>query len=150
MYLGRGWHLLCRKENTIRLDSYYRSIVIKYLRFVFNSRKWELNISLMRWMYGCRILFSRHIHNRSLQSFSQDYWRSFSHHLCCVCVNFIHKWRYLQFEIFFMAVFIYSVEFLPEICWEEIAEEIIFVFCFDIWPGARILALRLISQHATY
>ena len=31
-------------------------------------------------------------------------------------------------------------EFLPEICWEEIAEEILFV----------ILAFRLISQHITY
>ena len=38
-------------------------------------------------------------------------------------------------------------EFLPEICWEEIAEEILFVFYFDVWPGARTLALRLISQH---
>ena len=24
-------------------------------------------------------------------------------------------------------------EFLPEICWEEIAEEILFVFCFNLW-----------------
>ena len=23
-------------------------------------------------------------------------------------------------------------EILPEICWEEIAEEILFVFCFDV------------------
>ena len=34
---------------------------------------------------------------------------------------------------------------MPEICWEEIVEEILFVFCF-----ARTLALRLISQHTTY
>ena len=26
-----------------------------------------------------------HIHNWSLQPFSQDYWPSFSYHLCCVC-----------------------------------------------------------------
>ena len=26
-----------------------------------------------------------YIHNWSLQSFRQDYWASFSHHLCCVC-----------------------------------------------------------------
>ena len=24
---------------------------------------------------------------------------------------------------------------MPEICAEEIAEEILFVFCFDVWPG---------------
>ena len=38
-------------------------------------------------------------------------------------------------------------EFLPEINREEIAEEILFVFCFDVWPGTRTLAVRLISQH---
>ena len=26
-----------------------------------------------------------YIHNWQLQPFSQDYWPSFSHHLCCVC-----------------------------------------------------------------
>ena len=41
-------------------------------------------------------------------------------------------------------------EILPEICWVEIVEEILFVFCFDVWPGPRTLALRLISQHTTY
>ena len=30
-------------------------------------------------------------------------------------------------------------EFLPEICWEEITGEILFVFCFDVWPGTRTL-----------
>ena len=25
-----------------------------------------------------------------------------------------------------------------------------FIFRFDVWPGARTLALRLISQHTTY
>ena len=29
------------------------------------------------------------------------YWPSFSHHLYVVCVNFIHKWRDLQFEVNF-------------------------------------------------
>ena len=33
------------------------------------------------------------------------------------------------------------------ICWVEIAEEILFVFRFDVWPGTRTLAFRLISQH---
>ena len=32
-----------------------------------------------------------------------------------------------------------------KIAWEEIAEEIFFVFYFYVWPGARTLALCLIS-----
>ena len=38
-------------------------------------------------------------------------------------------------------------EFLPEICWEEIAEEILFVFRFDVWSGTRTMAFRLKSQN---
>ena len=34
---------------------------------------------------------------------------------------------------------------MPEICGEEIAEELFYVFCFDVCNGARTLALRLIS-----
>ena len=49
-----------------------------------------------------------------------------------------------------MASFNLLLEFLPEICREEITEKIHFLFCFDVWPGARTLALRLISQHTTY
>ena len=68
------------------------------------------------------------------------------------------KWRDLQFKIdyerqifweTFHGNFIYS-EFLPEICWEEMAEKILFAFCFDVWPGAWTLAFHLISQHTTY
>ena len=60
--------------------------------------------------------------------------------MLCVLI-FIHKWRDLQFnvdsegQIFFLRNFsrqfyFYAQSFLPEICWEEIAEEILFVFCF--------------------
>ena len=44
-----------------------------------------------------------------------------------------------------MAIVLLS-EFLPEICWEEIAEEMLFVF----GSGARTLAFRLISQDTNY
>ena len=68
-----------------------------------------------------------------------------------VCVNFIHKWF---FEIDFLRDYSWQFyllsEFLTEICWEEIREEIVFVFCFDVWPGVRTLALRLISWRTTY
>ena len=82
-----------------------------------------------------------------------------SHATCVVCVIFIHKCLDLQFKVdserqifgeTFHGNFYILSEILPEICWEESAEEILFVFCFDVWPGARILAFRLISQHTTY
>ena len=83
----------------------------------------------------------------------------FSHTTYIVCVNFIHKWRDLQFKInsdwqifwetFSSQFYLLSV-FLPEICWEDIAEQILFVFCFDVLPGARTLDLSLISQYTTY
>ena len=66
-----------------------------------------------------------------------------SHTTYVVGVNFIHKWLDLQFkanferQIFlrnFRWQFYLLSEFLPEICWEEIAAEILFVFCFDVWP----------------
>ena len=68
-----------------------------------------------------------------------------------VRVNFKHKWWDLQFKVDSeRQIFNLLSKFLPEICWEEIAEEILFVFCFDVWHGARILSLRLIKQHTTY
>ena len=100
-----------------------------------------------------------YIRNWSLKPFSQDYWPSFSHHLRC-CINFIYKWRDLQFKVdserqifwetFHKNFICLLSEFLPEICWEEIAEEILIVFCFDVWSGCRTLGLRLRSQHTTY
>ena len=83
-----------------------------------------------------------------------------SHLAYVVCVNFfIHKWQDLQFKVdserqifweTFHGNFISFAEFLPEICWDEIAEEIFFVFRFDVWPGTRTLAFGLISQHTTF
>ena len=70
-----------------------------------------------------------------------------SHTTYVVCVNFIHKWRNLQFkvdserQVFFWETFhgnFYLLsELLPEICWEEIVEEIFFVFrlAWDSNPG---------------
>ena len=71
------------------------------------------------------------------------------------------KFRDLQFKFdserqisvrkFLMANFICSQSFYQKSAEnEEITEEIIFGFCFDIWPGTRILASRLISHHTTY
>ena len=83
-----------------------------------------------------------------------------SHTTYVVCVNIIHKWGDLQFKVDFERQifclrnfswqFYLLTEFLPEICWEEIAEEILFVFRFDVWPATRTQSFRLISQHTIY
>ena len=42
------------------------------------------------------------------------------------------------FEKVFIAIYLLS-EFLPEICSEEVAEEIFFsYFRFDVWPGIKL------------
>ena len=46
----------------------------------------------------------------------------------------------------FHGSFLFTPRVLPEICLEEMAKEILFVFRFDVWPEAQTLALRLISQ----
>ena len=77
-----------------------------------------------------------------------------SHTTYVVCANFYTyvagpRLRTTDFFKIFSWEFYLLPEFLPEICCEEIAEEILFIFCFDVRPGARILAFRLISQHTT-
>ena len=57
-----------------------------------------------------------------------------SHTTHVVCVSFMHLLS----------------EFLPEICWEEIVEKTLLVFCFDVWSEVRILILRSLSQHTSY
>ena len=75
------------------------------------------------------------------------------------CVNFIHKWQDLQFKVdserqifweTFNGNFIYSLSFCQKSAERESPKKYFFVFCFDVWPGTRTLALRLISQHTTY
>ena len=72
-----------------------------------------------------------------------------SHTICVVCVNFIHIRRDLQFKVdterqifceTFHGSFNLLSEFLPEICWEEIAKKILFVFYFDVCLGSPTLA----------
>ena len=53
------------------------------------------------------------------------------------------------FEKLLMAVLNYSQSFCQKSA-ERKSPKNIFVFCFDIWFGARTLALRLISHNTTY
>ena len=72
--------------------------------------------------------------------------------MLCVLILYINGETYCLkstpndkfFEQPFHGNFYFLSEFLPEICWEEIAEEILFVFCFDVWPRAQTLAFRTI------
>ena len=66
-----------------------------------------------------------------------------SHSTYVVCVNFIQKWRgtfslkSTPKDRFFLRNF-----FMPGLITLRVfAEEILFVFCFDVWPGARTLLL---------
>ena len=55
-------------------------------------------------------------------------------------------WRNFSWQFFLFTLRVFARNLLRE----EIAEEILFVFRFDVWPGTRTLAFRLISQHTTY
>ena len=46
---------------------------------------------------------------------------------------------FFLFEKLFMACFYFTLTVFVEICWEEIAEEILFVFCFDNKPTHYLL-----------
>ena len=66
-----------------------------------------------------------------------------------VCVHFKHKWRDrlpIFRETFSLGVKLLS-DFLPEICWEEIAEEIFFfhisLWCLKSYKAIHYLLLRI-------
>ena len=77
-----------------------------------------------------------------------------------VCFNFICKWRNLLFNVdsewqivlrnFSWLIFIYSKSFCQKSVEKQSPKKYFFVFCFDVSPGARTLALSLISQQITY
>ena len=46
-----------------------------------------------------------------------------------------------------MAILFYSQSFRQKSAERKIAEEILFVFRFDVWPGARTLAFSPISAN---
>ena len=90
-----------------------------------------------------------YIHNWPLQPFSQDYGLA-SHTTHVVCINFIHEWRDLQFNVdserqifkkLFHGSFIYSQSFCQKSAERESRRRNIFLyFIFDDWPGIRTQA----------
>ena len=81
-----------------------------------------------------------------------------SHTTYVVCVNFIYKWRDLQFkvdselQIFWETCndnFIYTQSSCKKSA-ERKSIKKYFLYFFYVWPRARTPAIRLISQHTTY
>ena len=69
----------------------------------FSTPEWDNIIEITldsKWICKTYVWYT-YIHNWSLQPFGQDYWPSFLNYLCCVCVNYIYKWRDLQFKVDF-------------------------------------------------
>ena len=74
-----------------------------------------------------------YVHNWWLQPSSQDYWPGFSRHsLLCFLIQCTTGGTCTAFLRNFSWQFYSLSEFLAEICWEEIAQKIIFVFCFNV------------------
>ena len=75
-----------------------------------------------------------------------------SHTNYVVCVIFIYKRLDLQFKVdserkIFL---IYSQSFWQKSTERKSPKKYFFVFCCDVWPGARTLTLHLISQRTIY
>ena len=65
------------------------------------------------------------------------------------CVNCKYKWRDIQFKVdAFHGNFIFTVRVFARNLLRGNRRKN--TFCFDVWPGARYLAIHLISQHITY
>ena len=100
-----------------------------------------------------------YINNCPLLCLSQDYGRT-SYTIHVVCVNFIHEWCQLQFEVdsecqiffekFFVAILFGLTEFLPEICWKKVIAEEILVFIFSFWYLTWSLNRGLTSKKTTH
>ena len=78
---------------------------------------------------------------KAVTTLQSDYCLA-SHTSHVACVNFIREFWDLQFKVdsgrqTFSWQFYLLSEFLPELCLEEIAEIIVFVFYSDIWDGPR-------------
>ena len=71
------------------------------------------------------------------------------------CVNFIHNGGAYSLKstpndtFFLMAHLITLRVFASNLLRVNCRRKMFFVFYFDVWPGARTVALRLISQHTT-
>ena len=83
-----------------------------------------------------------------------------SHTIYVVCVNFLYisggtySLKSTPNDRFWETIhghfFIYSQSFCQKSAERKSPKKYFFVFRFDVWPGTRTLAFRLINQHTTY
>ena len=98
---------------------------------------WKVShISIVRrWLQVISPATHTYIHNWTLQPISQDYWPSFSHHLCCV-FSFYTSERKIFWEAFHGSFFlIYSQSFCQKSAEKKSPKKYFFLFCFDVWLG---------------
>ena len=100
-----------------------------------------------------------YIHNSPVQPFSQDYGLP-SHTTHVVCVNFVRKWRNLQFNVdserqnfekLFHGNFIYSQSFCQKSAEMKSPKKYFSYLIFLMTDlGYELRLLRLISRHTKY
>ena len=131
-------------------------VVVQQVQFFYFEGKKSVNIAILWSRSGCmERKLSEHILWTYIHTYIIDHYNPsdriidlVSYTTYVVCVNFIHKWRALQFKVdterqifweTFHGNFIYSQSVCQKSA-EKIVEEILFAFCFDVWPGAGTLA----------
>ena len=133
----RGFVSIFSEEGSLKAACMFR---IHIYRSTFHSSNY---------IY-CLLYIHTYIHNWSLQPFGQDHSLA-SHTTHIVCDNFTCEWWDLQFKVdsdrqifekLFMAILFKHSEFLPEICWGKVTEEIFFSYIS--------MALRLLTWHTRY
>ena len=110
------------KAYTLVVMTHFNIVVIQYQWFTTMFRDFLCNKVILN-------IIHTYIHNWSLQPFSQDYGlASYTTHV--VFVNFMCEWRDLQLYVDSERQNFEKL-FHSEICWEEVAEEIFFIF--HVW-----------------
>ena len=73
------WSIVEHVDNIIKIPNHIIRLY-QQLRSTIDSFVYVIILVAIHFTY-----IHTYIHNSSLQTFSQDYWPSFSHHLCCMC-----------------------------------------------------------------
>ena len=121
--------------------------------------EWQIFWETVPWQYlfTPRVFLNTYIHNWSLHNPSVRILDLVSHTTYVVCINFIHKWRDLQIKVNFERqifwasfhgnIYLLLRVFARNLLREEIAEEMLFVFCF--WYLAWVSNPSLTSNKPT-
>ena len=128
------------------------SLIYETENLIFRMRSFHFTCTC------CRYLL--YTHNWPLEPFSENNGLA-SHNtqlMLCAIILFVNGGTYnltstlkdrFVWETFSWQSYL-LLDFLPDISWEDIAEEVFSHFWSDAWPGILNRTLRLISQHTTY